>query len=138
MERHPVEAGVPQSSPVSPILIAIYTAGLRKWVEEYTSEGKVQSFVDDLGRVAIGSDGAQVVMTLERCATKTIEWAGRRELPFDTAKTEAARFTCSQGNKKHHRPKLRAKILVSDGVIWFNCQETCWLGVWMDAHLTLM
>ena len=28
LTRHPVEAGVPQSSPVSPILIAIYTSGL--------------------------------------------------------------------------------------------------------------
>jgi len=33
MERHPVEAGVPQGSPVSPILFAIYTSGLIKWVE---------------------------------------------------------------------------------------------------------
>jgi hypothetical protein len=32
MERHPVEAGVPQGSPVSPILFAIYTSGLIKWV----------------------------------------------------------------------------------------------------------
>jgi len=35
MERHPVEAGVPQGSPVSLILFAIYTSGLIKWVEEY-------------------------------------------------------------------------------------------------------
>jgi len=34
MERHPVEAGVPQGSPMSPILFAIYTSGLNKWVEE--------------------------------------------------------------------------------------------------------
>jgi len=33
MERDRVEAGVPQASPVSPILFAIYTSGLIKWVE---------------------------------------------------------------------------------------------------------
>ena len=37
MERHPVVAGVQQGSPVSPILFAIYTSGLIKWVEEYAS-----------------------------------------------------------------------------------------------------
>jgi len=35
MERHLVEAGVPQGQPVSPIHFAIYTSGLIKWVEEY-------------------------------------------------------------------------------------------------------
>jgi len=34
MERHPVKRGVPEGSPVSPILFAIYTSGLIKWVEE--------------------------------------------------------------------------------------------------------
>jgi hypothetical protein len=93
MERHPVEAGVPQGSAVSPIVFAIYTSGLIKWVEEYVSEAEGLSFVDDLGWVATGSDVNQVVMMLERCAAKSIEWAGRRGLQFDTAKTEAALFT---------------------------------------------
>jgi len=75
-ERHPVEAGVPQGSPVLPILFAIYTSGPIKWVEEYVS-AKGLSFVDDLGWVATGSDVNQVVTILERCAAKSIEWATR-------------------------------------------------------------
>jgi len=94
MEEHPVEAGVPQGPPVSPILFAIYTSGLIKWVEEYLSEAEGLSFVDDLGWVANASDIDQVVMILKRCAAKSIEWASRRGLQFDTAKTEAALFTC--------------------------------------------
>jgi hypothetical protein len=35
IERHPVEAGVPQGSPGSHILCAIYPSGLIKWVTEY-------------------------------------------------------------------------------------------------------
>jgi hypothetical protein len=93
LEKLPVEAGVPQGSPVSPMLFAIYTSGLIKWVEEYVSEAKGLSFVDDFGWVATGSDVNQVIMILERCAARSIEWAGRRGLQFDTAKTEAALFT---------------------------------------------
>ena len=136
MERHPVEAGVPQGSPVSPILFAIYTSGLTKWVEEYVSEAEGLSFVDNLGWVATGSNVIHVISMLVRCAAKSIEWANRRGLQFDTAKTEAVLSTPSRGHRKHLRPKLTAKISVGSGTIRFNTQVTRWVGVWMDAQLT--
>jgi len=68
------------------------------------------SFVDDLGWVATGSDVNHVVSILERSAAKSIEWASRRGLQFDTAKTEAALFTRRRGHRKHLRPKLTAKL----------------------------
>jgi len=110
MDRHPVEAGVPQGSPVSPILFAIFTSGLIKWVQEYVSEGEGQSFEDDLGRVATGSDVNHVVTILERCAARSIEQPSRRGLQFETAGTQAALFTRTQGHRNHLRPKLTAKI----------------------------
>jgi hypothetical protein len=73
MDRHPVDAGVPQGSPVSPILFVIYTSGLIKWVEEYVSEAEGLYCVDELGWVATGSDVNHVVSIVERCAAKSIE-----------------------------------------------------------------
>ena len=67
---------------------------------------------------------------------ESIEWARRRDLQFDTAKTEAALFTWRRGHWKHLWPKLTAKIKVGNGVVRFNQEETLWLRVWMDAHLT--
>jgi len=136
MDRHPVEAGVPQGSPVSPILFAIYTSSLIKWVEEYVPEADGLSFVDDLGWVAIGSEVSQVVTVPERCAAKSIEWASRQGLQFDTAKTEEALFTRRRGHRRHLRPKPTAKIRVGNGFIRFNTQATHCLGVLMDAHPT--
>jgi hypothetical protein len=136
VERHPVEAGVPQRSPVSPILFAIYTSGLIKWVEEYVLEAEGLSFVDDLGRVATGCDVNLLVPIFERSAAKSIEWASRRGLQLDTAKMEAALFTCSRGHRKHLRPKLTAKLRVGNRSIRFNTQATRWLGIWIDANLT--
>jgi hypothetical protein len=92
MQRHPVEAGVLQGSPVSLILFAIYTAGQIKWVSEYVSAEGL-TFVDDLGWVATGSHENQVITTLDRCAAKSIECESRRGLQFDMAKTEAVLFT---------------------------------------------
>jgi len=37
MERDSAEAGVPQGSPVSPILLAIHTSGLLECILEYVS-----------------------------------------------------------------------------------------------------
>jgi len=77
MQRHLVEAGVLQGSPVSMILFAIYPSGLIKWVEEYVSEAEGRFFVDNLGWVATRSDVNYVVSILERCAATSIEWASR-------------------------------------------------------------
>jgi len=66
MERHSVEGGVLQGSPVSPILVTIYTSGLIKGVEEYVSEAEGLSFVDDLGWVATGSNVNDLVRLSER------------------------------------------------------------------------
>jgi len=76
MERHPVEAGVPQGFPVSPILFAIYTSGLIKWVEQYVP-AKGQASVDDPSLVVPGSTVNLVVMIAERCAPKCVELASR-------------------------------------------------------------
>ena len=134
--RHPVEPGVLQGSPVSPILFAIYTSGLIKWVKEYVSEVEGLYFVDSLGLVGSRSDVNHLVSIHERCAAKSIEWASRRGLQFDTAKKEAALFACKLGHRRHRRPKLIPKTRVRNGAIQFNTDETRWLGVWMDAHLT--
>ena len=120
---------------MSPILFAIYTLGLIKWVEEYVSEAEVLSLVDELGLVATGSDVNHVVSRLERCAEKTIEWPSRRGLQVDAAKTEEAQFTRRRGHRKNLKPKLPAKLRVRNESVLFIAQATHRLGVWMQEHL---
>jgi len=136
LQCHPVEAHIPQGSPVSPILFATHTAGLIEWVEESVQDEGL-SFVEDLGWAVTGKDVAEVVRKLEACPAESIDWASRRDLQFDTAKTEAALFTPRRGHRKHLQPKLTARIKVRDGFVRFNTEATRWLGVWMDPHPTL-
>jgi len=135
LQSHPVEAGIPQGSPVSQILFTIYTTGLLKWVDKRVQPEGL-SFVDDLGWIATGKDVNQVVRKPKAFVVESFKWESRRDLLFDTAKMEPALFTHRTGHKNHHRSKLTAKIGVGDGCVWFNKESTRWLGVWMDAPLT--
>jgi len=76
LQSHPVEEGVPQGSPISPILFAIHIAGLIKWGEEIV-KAEALCYVVDLGWVATGKDVNQVAQKLEACAAVSIEWASR-------------------------------------------------------------
>jgi len=60
LQSHPVEAGVPQDSLVSPILFAIHTAGQKMRVEERL-EAAGLCFIYNLGRVATGKDVNKLV-----------------------------------------------------------------------------
>jgi len=75
-QTHRMEVGLPKGSPVSPILFAIHSAGLIKWVEERV-QAEGPSFGDDLGWVATGKDVNQVVERVEACAAQSVEWASR-------------------------------------------------------------
>jgi hypothetical protein len=73
MERQAVEARVPQGSPVSPILFAIYTAGQIAKKDRVGAEG--HSLVDDIGWIATGRALIEVVTKLEVCTAESLECA---------------------------------------------------------------
>lgn len=120
---------------MSLILVAIYTSELIKCVEEYISAVEGLSFVVDLGWVVTGSDVNQAITILERCATKSMEWASSQGVLLNTTTMKVALFTRRRGHTKHLHPKLTVKIRDRDQVIQFNIQATCWLGFGRDAHM---
>jgi hypothetical protein len=72
MERHPMESGVLQGSPVLPIIFVLYTSGLIKWVEEAIPEAEGLSQLHNFGWVATGSNDNIVVMILERFIARAL------------------------------------------------------------------
>jgi hypothetical protein len=110
LERHLVEAGIPSGLPVSPILFAIYTSGLLKWIVESVCRGEGLSFVDDVGWVVTGNNYNQVITKLEACTRVSIDCVEGRKLEFATIKTEAALFTHKRGHKNHLCPNPIVKI----------------------------
>jgi len=132
-----VETGVPQGSPVSPVLFVIYLSGLFGQVkdkeEECGSEGI--SFVNDVAWVVVeGEDVGECTQRLERCPTETTIWAKKNACQFNIEKTEAMLFTRRRKNKE---PKMNARVRVGSYKVSYNKEATRWLGVWLDDMLTL-
>ena len=61
-------AGLPQGSPISPILFAISIAEIHGAVESQVEQSRGISFVDDITWVAEGENASDVAHRLESCA----------------------------------------------------------------------
>ena len=127
-----VITGLPQGSPISPVLFAIYIADIYQTVESQIEDCRGISFVDDITWVAEGVDLEDMVRKLEGCAATSLQWAEDNAVRFETSKTEAVLFS----RRRQHRRCGRA-IRVGDQQVHFAEGATCWLGIWLDSALTL-
>ena len=71
--EQPVNSGLPQGSPVSPILFIIYIQGVFKAIEARVPGIRPLSFVDDIGLIAQGSLVSQVCKQLQLAGEVAIE-----------------------------------------------------------------
>ena len=118
-----IETGIPQGSPVSPILFLIYISGVFNKVSETSPLVTSLSFFDDLGFIASSSSVKEVVKTLENVAKAVLEWGRQNAVTYDVSKTEAVLF--SKSHRQRLNKQLReAKIKVGDENISFNKEAT--------------
>ena len=105
-EVREVTTGLPQGSPVSPILFAIYMADIQEEVENQVEGCRGISFMDDITWVAEGEDMMDLTEKLGRCAERSLRWAEGNAVRFETSKTEAVLLTKRKRlwRKKKRRP----------------------------------
>jgi ribonuclease HI len=133
--EHPVSSGLPQGSPVSPILFLLYVSGLGAAIEREIPGMKVLSFVDDQGMV-IGADSVEeACSTLQRAAKIAIDWGLDNGVQFDPGKTEACFFFRHQRRPREVAVR-QARILVGGHPATIKPGAVKWLGVMLDPQLT--
>jgi len=132
-EPIPVDTGLPQGSPVSPVLFLLYIADLGKEVETENPDTVGLSFVDDITWIETGKTAKEVARKLQKRACETLRWADSNAVQIEADKTEAVFFS----RKRNQILKAREiSVQVGPQSVKFNHEATRWLGVYLDSHLT--
>ena len=97
--RQKVESGIPQGSPVSPILFLIYISGVFSKIEEQLPDITCFFFIDDLGFLIADRSISKIAKTLEKVGQIALEWGANNAVTYDTSKTEAVLFSRARRQK---------------------------------------
>lgn len=87
-----METGIPQGSPVSPILFLIYISEVFEAVKKNVPEITSLLFMDNLGFLASGNFIQEIATTLEKMGKIVIKWGLANVVTYDIAKMEAILF----------------------------------------------
>lgn len=130
--RQKVESGIPQGSPVSPILFLIYIRGIFSKIEEQLPDITCLSFIDDLGFLIADRSISKIAKTLEKVGQIALEWGANKAVTYVTSKTEVVLF--SRARRQKLTKLLETRLRISGETIYFKKEATRWLGVWLDSN----
>ncbi|EDN04471.1 predicted protein [Histoplasma mississippiense (nom. inval.)] len=122
----PIQTGIPQGSPISPILYLFYNADLIEVCK--TEETEAVGYIDDVSILAVGPTAQRNCKTLKKIHRNAEQWARRHGSQFAPAKYELVHFTRDPKANSTHALRLpHATVEASP-----SCR---YLGVHMDTKL---
>jgi hypothetical protein len=92
-EARNIQAGLPQGSPVSPVLFILSVSAMFQWLEDRHPMLQAISFVDDIGLVVECSELGEGAGQLERIAGDAMRWGSYNKVEFEVSKTEVLVFS---------------------------------------------
>ena len=129
-EMTDVNIGIPQGSPMSPILFLIYIRFLL--FERSNTSERILSYVDDVGLVVSSKSIEENCQLLQKLAKDLLIDSGQNCMQFDVDKTELIHF--------HSKRSLDLKdelYSIKIGETVFQPKELVkYLGIWLDSKLT--
>ena len=130
-EPEEITTGLPQGSPVSPVLFGIYISGVHEAVQSRVQGAEGISFVDDVTWFVTGPNIKTIREGLEARARESILWGKQNAVRFEDTKTEALILSKKRGLRQE------GGVQVGERTVPFAREATRWLGVWMDSALNL-
>lgn len=129
----PINTGIPQGSPISPILFLFYLTNLFTDLKPslLTPQLRSPSFIDDVALIVTGPSEEANSKALERAARKAWNWAADNVIVFDDPKTELMHF-----HNKTSQYTSNTPVTLPNGTVIHPSQHLRWLGVWLDRKLT--
>lgn len=120
----PVNTGIPQGSPVSPILFLIYISSLFR-----SKNIQPWSFADDISLSTASTSIKKNVRILERETASLYQTAKEHAIEFDLDKTELIHFASSKAART-------ISVLLPDKKTVTPKQTVKWLGMLLDHKLS--
>ena len=124
----PVPAGVPQGSPLSPILFLFYNSELLDLCQRPKEGLSAVGFADDVSMLAYSRSTESNCRILEAGHSRCLDWAKRHGMRFAPKKYELIHFTRSR------QFNLGASVRL-DGTEKQPSPDIRVLGVWVDIKL---
>jgi hypothetical protein len=128
-EAFPVPAGVPQGSPLSPILFLFYNSELLDLCQRPKEGLSAIGFADDVNMLAYSRSTESNCRILEAGHARCLVWARRHGMKFAPSKYELIHFTRSR-----RQFNLQASVQLG-GMEKQPSPDVRVLGVWLDTKL---
>ena len=119
----PLQCGLPQGSPASPILYLLYTEPIYRLGNPKGRFG----YADDTAILCVGTTLEETARKASRHVHELMKWGTENAITFDPKKTEVMHFSRKE-------PETVPPVF-HDGVEKWPESAVRWLGIWLDSTL---
>ena len=125
---HQLLAGIPQGSPLSPILFLFYNAPLLKALNQLSPQLSAIGFADDINLLIYSKSTAENCTALESAHEQCLEWASTHGMRFAPQKYKLTHFTRRHGFDLEAPVQIQGRTIAPSPAVRV-------LGVQLDSKL---